>query len=119
MWAGYWLFVRSQTNTSINRWLTSNQIEQGNESHLGYFASRPFLFTFSIRVRNRDSVNFYAARRIVETNGLASLKNLYCRPDLIVCTVFFDESRMFDSLRLAKSKPEWADSVRLRQAAAS
>ena len=27
--------------------------------------------------------------------------------DLIVCTVFFDESRMFDLLRLAKSTPEW------------
>lgn len=28
--------------------------------------------------------------------------------DLIVCTVFFDESRMFDLLRLTKSKAEWA-----------
>lgn len=27
--------------------------------------------------------------------------------DLIVCTVFFDESRMFDLLRLARSTPEW------------
>src|SRR5688572_20511713 len=27
--------------------------------------------------------------------------------DLIVCTIVFDESRMFDLLRLAKSKPEW------------
>ncbi|MBI5277685.1 MAG: hypothetical protein HY854_14630 [Burkholderiales bacterium] len=27
--------------------------------------------------------------------------------DLIVCTVFFDESRMFDLLRLAKNSPEW------------
>jgi CheY-like chemotaxis protein len=27
--------------------------------------------------------------------------------DLIVCTVFFDESRMFDLLRLAKDSPEW------------
>src|SRR5947209_20520357 len=27
--------------------------------------------------------------------------------DMIVCTVFFDESRMFDLLRLAKSRPEW------------
>src|SRR3954463_6536609 len=27
--------------------------------------------------------------------------------DLIACTVFFDESRMFDLLRLAKSTPEW------------
>ena len=27
--------------------------------------------------------------------------------DLIVCTVFFDESRMFDLLRLAKSRPGW------------
>lgn len=27
--------------------------------------------------------------------------------DVIVCTVFFDESRMFDLLRLAKSTPEW------------
>ena len=33
---------------------------------------------------------------------------LYERPfDLIVCTLFFDESRMFDLLRLAKSKAEW------------
>jgi len=32
---------------------------------------------------------------------------LRSRPfDLIVCTVFFDESRMFDLLRLAKSTPE-------------
>jgi hypothetical protein len=27
--------------------------------------------------------------------------------DLIVCTVFFDESRMFDLLRMVKSRPEW------------
>jgi CheY-like chemotaxis protein len=27
--------------------------------------------------------------------------------DLIVCTIAFDESRMFDLLRLAKSKPQW------------
>jgi hypothetical protein len=27
--------------------------------------------------------------------------------DLIVCTVVFDESRMFDFLRLAKSRHEW------------
>jgi CheY-like chemotaxis protein len=39
--------------------------------------------------------------------------------DLIVCTVFFDESRMFDLLRLAKSTPEWQSipfvCVRLRK----
>jgi CheY-like chemotaxis protein len=28
-------------------------------------------------------------------------------PDLIICTIVFDESRMFDFLRLAKSRPEW------------
>ncbi len=28
--------------------------------------------------------------------------------DLIVCTIFFDESRMFDLLRLAKSRSDWA-----------
>jgi CheY-like chemotaxis protein len=27
--------------------------------------------------------------------------------DLIICTVVFDESRMFDLLRLAKSSPAW------------
>jgi DNA-binding NtrC family response regulator len=27
--------------------------------------------------------------------------------DLIVCTILFDESRMFDLLRLAKSRREW------------
>jgi CheY-like chemotaxis protein len=27
--------------------------------------------------------------------------------DLILCTIVFDESKMFDLLRLAKSKPEW------------
>lgn len=27
--------------------------------------------------------------------------------DLIMCTIVFDESRMFDLLRLAKSRPEW------------
>jgi hypothetical protein len=27
--------------------------------------------------------------------------------DLIMCTIVFDESRMFDFLRLAKSRPEW------------
>jgi CheY-like chemotaxis protein len=27
--------------------------------------------------------------------------------DLIICTMVFDESRMFDFLRLAKSKTEW------------
>jgi response regulator RpfG family c-di-GMP phosphodiesterase len=29
------------------------------------------------------------------------------KPDLICCTVVFDESRMFDLLRVAKAKPEW------------
>jgi CheY-like chemotaxis protein len=28
--------------------------------------------------------------------------------DLIVCTIVFDDSRMFDLLRLAKTRPEWA-----------
>lgn len=28
-------------------------------------------------------------------------------PDLIVCTVMFDESQMFDFLRLAKSRHQW------------
>src|SRR3954469_25236068 len=27
--------------------------------------------------------------------------------DLIICTIVFDESKMFDFLRLAKSRPEW------------
>jgi hypothetical protein len=27
--------------------------------------------------------------------------------DLILCTIVFDESKMFDLLQLAKSKPEW------------
>lgn len=27
--------------------------------------------------------------------------------DLILCTILFDESKMFDLLRLAKSSPEW------------
>ena len=27
--------------------------------------------------------------------------------DLIICTIIFDESKMFDLLRLAKSRPEW------------
>src|SRR4051812_39489478 len=27
--------------------------------------------------------------------------------DLIICTIVFDESKMFDFLRLAKSTPEW------------
>jgi CheY-like chemotaxis protein len=27
--------------------------------------------------------------------------------DLIICTIMFDESKMFDFLQLAKSKPEW------------
>jgi CheY-like chemotaxis protein len=27
--------------------------------------------------------------------------------DLIICTLLFDESKMFDLLRHAKSKPEW------------
>jgi CheY-like chemotaxis protein len=27
--------------------------------------------------------------------------------DLIICTIVFDESRMYDLLRLAKSTPEW------------
>ena len=31
------------------------------------------------------------------------------RVDLIVCTVLFDESRMFDFLRIAKAKREWRD----------
>lgn len=28
--------------------------------------------------------------------------------DMILCTIVFDDSRMFDLLRLVKSKPEWA-----------
>src|SRR5260221_8570846 len=27
--------------------------------------------------------------------------------DLIICTIVFDDSKMFDFLRVAKSKPEW------------
>ena len=27
--------------------------------------------------------------------------------DLIICTIVFDESRLFDLLQLAKSRPEW------------
>jgi DNA-binding NtrC family response regulator len=27
--------------------------------------------------------------------------------ELIICTIVFDESKMFDLLRLAKSRPEW------------
>ena len=27
--------------------------------------------------------------------------------DLIICTIVFDESRIFDFVRLAKSRPEW------------
>ena len=27
--------------------------------------------------------------------------------DLIVCTIVFDESKMFDLLRFAKSRPDW------------
>src|SRR4051812_26547700 len=27
--------------------------------------------------------------------------------DLIICTIVFDESKMFDLLRLAKSRPDW------------
>ncbi len=27
--------------------------------------------------------------------------------DLIICTIVFDDSKMFDLLRLAKSRPEW------------
>jgi CheY-like chemotaxis protein len=27
--------------------------------------------------------------------------------DLIICTIAFDESKMFDFLRVAKSRPEW------------
>ena len=27
--------------------------------------------------------------------------------DLIICTIVFDESRLFDFLRIAKSRPEW------------
>ena len=27
--------------------------------------------------------------------------------DLIICTIVFDESKMFDFLQLAKSRPEW------------
>src|SRR5205807_1528941 len=29
--------------------------------------------------------------------------------DLVICTIVFDESRMFDLLRLAKSRPEWQE----------
>src|SRR5947199_8957268 len=27
--------------------------------------------------------------------------------DLIICTIVFDESKLFDFLRLAKSRPDW------------
>ncbi|HYC76147.1 MAG TPA: hypothetical protein VEI02_00845 [Planctomycetota bacterium] len=29
--------------------------------------------------------------------------------DLVVCTIVFDESRMFDLLRLLKARPDWRD----------
>jgi hypothetical protein len=54
-------------------------------------------------------------------DNLQQAERLLCeRPfDLIVCTVFFDESRMFDLLRFAKSEVEWAQipfvCVRLRR----
>ena len=50
-----------------------------------------------------------AGHDLVCPGTLAQAEKMLCeRPvDLIVCTVFFDESRMFDLLRLAKSRPEW------------
>jgi CheY-like chemotaxis protein len=40
---------------------------------------------------------------------MAQAEQLLCERtfDLIICTIVFDESKMFDLLRLAKSRPEW------------
>src|SRR3954471_8221139 len=44
---------------------------------------------------------------LAETMGQAE-QFLRERPfDLIMCTIVFDESKLFDLLQLAKSKPEW------------
>jgi len=40
---------------------------------------------------------------------MAEAEKLLCERtfDLIVCTIVFDESKMYDLLRLAKSRPDW------------
>src|SRR5436189_3115329 len=44
---------------------------------------------------------------LAETMGQAE-QFLRERPfDLIICTVVFDDSKMFDLVQLAKSRPEW------------
>jgi CheY-like chemotaxis protein len=47
--------------------------------------------------------NLFCARTLEQAEKL-----LRERPfDLIICTIVFDESRMFDLLRLAQSRPAW------------
>jgi hypothetical protein len=43
----------------------------------------------------------------VETLGQAEQSLRERTFDLIICTIVFNESKMFDLLRLAKSRPEW------------
>jgi CheY-like chemotaxis protein len=54
-------------------------------------------------------------RRILRGHNLACAESMHDAEeflhkqafDLIVCTILFDDSRMFDFLRLAKSRPDW------------
>ncbi|HEY3391858.1 MAG TPA: hypothetical protein VGK58_04080 [Lacipirellulaceae bacterium] len=50
-----------------------------------------------------------AGHKLVCPETIARAEELLCADqfDLIVCTVLFDESRMFDLLRMAKSRHEW------------
>jgi hypothetical protein len=50
-----------------------------------------------------------AGHELACAETVAQAEQLLCEHtfDLIVCTIVFDESRMFDLLRIAKSRPEW------------
>jgi hypothetical protein len=51
-----------------------------------------------------------AGHELVYAGTMDEAEQFLDRPtfDLIVCTIAFDDSRMFDFLRLAKSKAKWA-----------
>src|SRR5687768_13286867 len=46
----------------------------------------------------------YCAETMADAERLLREQSL----DLIICTIAFDESRLFDLLKLAKSAPDWA-----------
>lgn len=50
-----------------------------------------------------------SGHKLTPADTIGQAEQLLCKGafDLIICTIVFDESRMFDLVRLAKSRPDW------------